>query len=180
MKKYKDQALLLSALGWIILSVISMFLSVVSYTPPGAEKTKYALQDLIGGTEFYEEVLSEYTGPLTLKIGTWALTLLCIVAVVSVLAAAAGVILLSRQKPTRWPYIMTLIGMIGTAIPSLLIFAAVLLSLRYFPGKIGLGFYPVITPIAMGLCLWIVVSERRRVMRALRNRSPYIHIAGDL
>ena len=180
MKKYKDQILLYSALGWIALSVASMFLSVISYTPPGAEKITYALQDIIGGTYFYKHVLNQYTGPIPVEIGTWALTVLCILAIASILAASVGIVLLSRQRPTKWPYIMTLIGTVGTAIPSLLIFAAVLVSLRYFPGKIGLGFYPIVTPIAMGLCLWIVVAERRRTMRALKNRSPYLHRGGDL
>ena len=180
MKKYKDQVLLFSALGWIALSVVSMFLSVISYTPPDAERTTYALQDIIGGTNFYDQVLSEYTGPILVEIGTWALTALCIMAIVSILAASVGIVILSRQRPTKWPYIMTIIGTVGTAIPSLLILTAVLASLHYYPGKISLGFYPIVTPIAMGLCLWIVVTERRRTMRALKNRSAYIHRAGDL
>ena len=180
MKKYKDQVLLFSALGWIALSVVSMFLSAISYTPPDAERTTYALQDIIGGTNFYNEVLCEYTGPVLVDFGPWPLTVLCILAIASILAASVGIIILSRQRPTKWPYIMTLIGTVGTAIPSLLIFTAVLLSLRYFPGKISLGCYPIVTPIAMGLCLWIVVTERRRTMRAFKNQSPYIHRAGDL
>ena len=180
MKKYKDQVLLFSVLGWIVLSVASMFLSVISYTPPDAERTTYALQDIIGGTDFYNSVLSEYTGPIPVEIGTWALTALCILAIASILAASVGVVILSRQRPTKWPYIMTLIGTVGTAIPSLLIFASVFVSLHYFPGRIGLGFYPIVTPIAMGLCFWIVVAERHRTMRALKNQSSYIHRAGDL
>lgn len=77
---------------------------------------------------------------------------------------------------------MTVIGAIGTAIPALLILYAVIISVNYFPGEISVGFYPIVTPIAVAFWLYIVIRERKRVLKASAaiKQNAYIHPTGDL
>lgn len=182
MKMRKGNAGLWIALLWLLLGILSMFLSVVSYTAPDGEKTRYALQDLIDGQRFSQEVLRQYTGSFKLEIGSWVLTLLCFLAVCAIVAALFGILILSRQRPARWPFVMTVLGVIGTAIPALLILFATLLSASAFPGKIAPGAYPIVTPIAVLLCLLLVTRERKRVARAtaVANENSYLQRGGDL
>ncbi len=165
----------------VAISVSTMFFGVISYETPDGVRTTYALQDIISGTRFQNEVLNKYTGSVELYLGPWALTVLCVLAVGAVLAALTGILIMSSQKPVRWPYIMTLFGVVGTAIPSLLIIAAVIVSVSWFPGTISCGLYPIVTPFAMLLCLMTVVHERKRVIRAKKAaRNAPIVPAGDL
>lgn len=183
MKTKRVNVTLIVAVLWIAVSVISLFIGVISYEPPGGVRTNYTLLNLLDGNRFTKEVLCEYTGSFRISIGTWTLTLLSVLAITAILAALIGVIVLSKQRPTRWPYIMTILGCVGTAIPSILIFAAVMLSRSYFPGNIRCGFYPIVTPIAMAICLWLVVQERRRKRKAkidLSNAADLLRPGGDL
>ena len=183
MKIRKEKVWVLCALLWIIISILSLFVSIISYQGEDGITVTYSLQDLIAGNQFSQEVLSQYTGEFRLEIGSWALTLLCVLAVAAILAAFVGVIILSKQRPVKWPYIMTLSGVIGTAIPSIAVFIAVIASISYFPGTISCGFYPIITPIAMAICLITVIREHKRTMRAIDsvNRAKdLIKPAGDL
>lgn len=176
---------MLSPLLWIAVSVLSMFISVVKYTkyyPTGKEVTVYAIQDLIDGTRFAHEVTYEYTG-YVIPIGEWVITALCILGVVAICAALIGIVILSKQRPVKWPYVMTMIGLVGTAIPSIVILFGVLLSVNYFPGTISCGFYPIVAPIATIICLFTVWRERRRVLAAqaaAEESKELIYMAGDL
>lgn len=182
MGKKKDTIWLWIALFWIVISVISMFIGVISYTTAGGTTKMYAIQNLIDGETFSKEVLREYTGDFVLDVGPWALTALCILAVGAIIAALAGILIMQKQRPVKWPFVMTVIGVIGTAIPALLILYAVIVSVNYFPGKISAGFYPIVTPIAVAFCLYIVIRERKRVLKANAaiKQNAYIRPAGDL
>lgn len=178
----KENTWLWIALLWIGISVFSMFIGVVSYTTPDGVKTTYALQDLIGGESFSKEVLYQYTGGFKVRIGTWALTLLCILAVGAILSALLGILIMSKQKPVRWPFVMTVLGVVGTAIPALLILVATVVSASSFPGRIAPGFYPIVTPIAVLLCLFLVIKERKRIAKAnaVVRANAFIRPGGDL
>lgn len=183
--KNKDKLRMLSPLLWIAVSVLSMFVSVIKYTkysPTGKLVHTYAIQNLLDGTRFADEVLSEYTG-YTVYIGKWFITALCVLGVAAICAALIGIVILSKQRPVKWPYVMTVFGLIGTAVPSIVIFIGVLLSVNYYPGTISCGFYPIVTPIAMIICLITVWRERRRVIAAraaAEKASSLIHMAGNL
>lgn len=181
MARKKNNLMLWIALVWIVISVLSMFASVVSYSENG-KTTVYAMQDMIDGQRFSKEVLSKYTGEFVIHIGSWAVTLLCIVSICAIVSSIVGILLLSKQRPVTWPFIMTVAGMIGTSIPALLILIATILSAFDFPGTIIPGFYPIITPIAIAFCLFVVVKERKRVKKATAQMkaSAYIAPAGDL
>lgn len=176
MRKIKENMKLLSCLLWIAVSVGTLFISIVSYTPVSGEKYTYAIQDLLDGTRFSDEVLDNYTGEFYIEIGNWALILLCAMAILAILAALVGVIIMSKQKSLRWPYIMTILGVVGTAIPSIAVFTVVIMSISFFEGTVACGFYPIVTPIAMTICLITVISERRTYKRKLEAAK----LAGDL
>lgn len=182
MRKKKDTIWLRLALLWILVSITSMFAGVISYTTADGTTKMYAIQNLMDGQTFSKEVLHEYTGNLVLDIGPWALTALCILGVGAIAAALAGILIMQKQRPVKWPFVMTVIGVIGTAIPALLILYAVIISVNYFPGEISVGFYPIVTPIAVAFCLYIVIRERKRVLKASAaiKQNAYIHPAGDL
>lgn len=183
MKKIKEKVWVLCSLIWITISVSSLFISIISYRGTDGITVTYALQDLLDGDRFSKEVLSQYTGDFRLEIGSWGLTVLCILAVAAIFAASIGILILGNQKPVKWPYIMTLLGLIGTAIPSVAVFVAVIASISYFPGTITCGFYPIITPIAMLICFVTVKREHSRVLRAVKashNVDNLILPAGDL
>ena len=182
MKKFRESIWLWVALFWIVISVASMFISIVSYRTPEGVRTTYAIQHLIDGDTFSKEVLSHYTARTRLNVGPWALTALCVLGVGAIVAALTGLLLMSKQKSVRWPFVMTLIGAIGTAVPALAILVGTVLSINYFPGRMSPGFYPIITPIAVAICLVIVIRERRRIVKAnaaVKN-NDLIRPAGDL
>lgn len=182
MRKGTEHTQLWVALLWIVVSIFSLFIGVISYTSPNGTKTTYALQDLINGERFSKEVLYQYTGSFRLTIGDWVLTLLCALAAAAILFALIGILIMSKQKPVRWPFVMTVIGSVGTAIPSVAILVASLISASDFPGKITPGFYPILTPMAVVLCLAIVIKERKRIKQANRDieKNAYLHPGGDL
>lgn len=170
------------AFVWIVLSVLSLFVSVVSYAQPGESRKTYALQHLLDGESFSHEVLYQYNGSLKVAIGSWVLTLLCVLGVAAIIAALVGIAVMSKQRPVKWPFVLTLFGVIGTAIPALLILLATLVSIGSFPGTISPGIYPIITPFAVLLCLIIVIQERKRVKLAHQtaSRSGLLRKGGDL
>ena len=182
MKKKKGNTWLWLALVWLAISIFSMFIGVVSYTTPAGGKTTYALQDLISGNRFTREVLDQYTGSFKVHIGTWALTLLCILAVGAIVSALLGILTMSKQKPLRWPFVMAVVGVVGTSVPAFLILLATVISASSFPGRIAPGFYPIVTPFAVLLCLFIVISERKRIAKANADTkaNAYIRPGGDL
>ena len=78
---------------------------------------------------------------------------------------------------------MTLCGLIGTAIPALLLLLAFGLSTNYYQGEVSLGAYVVITPLAM-IASCLAVVKRHQLTRAelalQKEASQYIRVAGDL
>ncbi len=101
MRKGTEHTQLWVALLWIVVSIFSLFIGVISYTSPNGTKTTYALQDLINGERFSKEVLYQYTGSFRLTIGAWVLTLLCALAAAAILSALIGILIMSKQKPVR-------------------------------------------------------------------------------
>lgn len=178
----KENRWVLIALLWLCISVGSLFVGVISYTPPDGTRVTYAIGDLLRDDRFSQEVLRQYTGSFRLEIAPWVLTALCVLAVCAIAAALIGLLILSKQRSLRWPLVMTAVGAVGTAIPALIVLCASLLSASYFPGTITPGYYPIITPPSVALCLFLVAREQRRIKKAAAaaKENVYIHAAGDL
>ncbi len=177
------------AISCVAISILSLFTSIVSYTTyvgiygGGIRKTSYSIIDLIFKTEFRKEVLAQYTGPVLWKMGGATVSILAIVAVGAILCAIIGLITLRKQRPNRWNFVMTFIGVIGTTFPSFLVILAVVLSKNYFVGTVSCGLSPIITPIAMVICMFAVLRRKNAVAEQARREAEaagLIWKAGDL
>lgn len=149
------------ALTLLMVSLVSMLLPVLTYELNGREIASFNVLDVAGQSLELTAILSTYTGELSLDIDPWVATLLAVLAGASVVAAFAGVITVSAQRPNRWQYLMAMTGLVGTLIPSVVIYVILILSLRYFPGTFRCGVYPIVTPIAMCICVYMVTHRYR-------------------
>lgn len=149
------------ALTLLMVSLVSMLLPVLTYELNGREVASFNVLDIAEQSLELTAILSTYTGQLSLDIDPWVATLLAVLAGASVVAAFAGVITVSAQRPNRWQYMMAMTGLVGTLIPSVVIYVILILSIRYFPGTFRCGVYPIVTPIAMGICVYMVTHRYR-------------------
>ena len=171
------------ALFCLAVSIASLFSSIITYTAPNGVVTHYNLTSLLLETGFRDDVLSRYTGPVLWEMGGPTVSLLAALAVAAVFCALVGLFTLRKQRPNTWQFLLTLVGLIGTAFPSFLVLLAVVLSKNYFPGDISCGISPIITPIAMAVCIFVVIRRRNRVLEQLRREMEakgLVFQAGDL
>ncbi len=166
----------------IIASVLTLFLPVVTYVYPDGKEVSFNVLNFLEPTEL-SRVLRCYTGTFRLHIDKSVVTGLGIMAVAAIASALTGVITMSRQRPNRWQFVMALIGIIGTAIPSVLILVMVIVSVNYFPGNFYPGVYPVVTPITMVICMITVTRKHKMTqaqLRAVEASKGLIYRGGDL
>ncbi len=174
---------LLPVLTCIVASVASLFLPVLTWVNPHGIEVPFNIVDFVEQSPTLFSILSTYSGPLSMNIDQIWLTILAILAVLAIIAALVGVITMSMQRPNTWQFTMTLVEMIGTAIPAILVLVAVPLSRTYFLGTFQCGVYPIITPIAMILCV-ITVTKKHKLtqaeLRAVEKAKGLIRPGGNL
>lgn len=173
---------LLPVLTCIIASVASIFLPVLTYKYPTGQTVSFNVFGFVEPVEL-SKILSTYSGSFVVNIDQVAVTILAVAAVLAIIAAFVGVITMSLQRPNTWQFVLALVGIIGTAIPSVLVFLAVILSKNYFPGTFSFGVYPIITPIAMVLCMITVTKKHKKTQaerRAAEKAKGLIRRGGDL
>ena len=171
------------ALACVVISVLSLFTSIITYTAPNGVAQSYSLIDLLQGNAFRDDVLSQYNGPVLWRMGGATVSILAFMAVAALACAVIGLVTLRAQRPNKWNFVLTLVGLVGTAFPSFLVILAVLLSNNFFTGKISCGLSPVITPVAMVICIYVVIRRRNKVLEQLRKEMEakgLIWQAGDL
>ena len=166
----------------IIASIASVFLPVLTYTYPNGQVKNFTIFGFIEPIEL-SKILSSYSGSFYVNVDQTIATVLAICAVLAIVAAFVGVITMFLQHPNTWQFVLALAGIIGTSIPSVLIFLAVILSKNYFPGSFSFGVYPIITPIAMVMCMITVTKKHKRTqaeLRAAEKAKGLIRPGGDL
>lgn len=181
--KKKNILWLLPVLICIIASVASVFLPVLTYRYPTGQREVFNIVDFVEPSLEFVRILSSYDGPNEVYINKAWLTVLAVLAVLAIVAAFVGVITMSLQRPNTWQFVLALVGIIGTAIPALLIIIAAPVSQQYMPGTFQIGVYPIITPIAMVLCMITVTKKHRKTqaeIRAAEKAKGLIRRAGDL
>lgn len=179
----KKNGWLALSLACLTVSVLSLFTTVVAYTDIHGIVTTYNVIDLLGYKDFAEQVMFHYTGTLFLSVQDSMVIVITAIGVAAILLALVGVVTMSLQRRNRWPFVLALLGIVGTAIPSLTILGATLLSRDYFNGTISGGIYPIVTPIAMVVCLITVTRKRKRTLEELlaaERAEGLIRRAGDL
>ncbi len=182
---------LMPVLACIVASVLSLFLPVLVYETdcpcchrcPGTYSASFNIISFAAQSLELQDILADYSGPLHMNIDRVWLTLLAILAVLAIVAALVGVCTMSLQRPNKWQFIMALGGIIGTAIPAFIVLLAVVLSQEYFPGTFRCGVYPIVTPVAMVMCMLTVTKKHKRTQEeilAAERAKDLIRPGGDL
>ena len=112
-------------------------------------------------------MLNDYTGPVLYTFRGPDVAALAVLAIAAVVCALAGLALIGTQYPQRWQFRLTFAGLAGTAAPSLLILLGVFLSEDYFRGTLSCGAAPVITPLAMLICILAVAQWQNAAQKAV-------------
>lgn len=176
------------SLGGIVLSVITLFLPIIQYTSARGGFYSYNLIGFITEyNQFVNKVLYEFTSNAMVWVSSSAAAALvfvfAIIGVTAIVCAFIGVISMSKQYESVWPFRLAVLGIVGTAIPALAILIVFLLSHSYFLGDMKIGIYVIVTPLAM-IAACIAVTYRHRLTTeqlAIQNEArKYIRPAGDL
>lgn len=188
MVNYKNKSWIYFSLGGMALSLISLFLPIISYTSgrdAGREYDFRVFQLLEGG--FADQVQTEYTGKNWIFVSNQAfdtaVAVICMIGVASIVISLLGLRSMSRQYESNWPFRMTVCGLMGTAVPALLLVLAAVLSNDFYLGSISLGAYVYITPVTMAAACAAVARRHkmtRQELRIQREAAQYIRPAGDL
>lgn len=179
----KNVQWLLPVLTCIVASVASVFLPVLTYVYPNGKKVAFNLLNFTEPSPELVDILSSYNGRFAVYIDRIWLTVLAVLAVMAIVAAFVGVITMSTQRPNKWQFVLALAGLIGTAIPALLVMIAVPISHQILPGAFRVGVYPIITPIAMAMCMVTVTRKHKRTqaeIQAAEKAKDLIRPGGDL
>ena len=173
------------AVGCLIVSLISLFLPIIRYTDSIIDY-QFNIIDLVKGNSSFEFlVLEEYTGPVLWKITDFTVSVLAVIAVVSLFLAVAGLITLRAQRPNTKQFVLTIIGLIGVSIPSVTVIICVLSFGHYYSdgGFLSLGIAPIISPIALLISIGAVIRRKNKVEEEMRKEAEekgLIWKAGDL
>lgn len=184
----KKQSWMYISIGSIILSLLSLFLPVITYQSARTGIVgHYNIIKLLSNDELINNVFREYTGEFLRgmsysKVSTWVI-LLCIVGVGAIILAFAGIKSMTKQYESEKPFRLAISGLIGTAVPSVVLLILYLCSKNQYAGTLHLGAYIIITPIAMVLACLTVTSRHRLTQEEVKlqqEAKAYIRPAGDL
>lgn len=174
---------LMPVLTCLIVSILSLFLPVLTYLYPNGKKTSFNILSFIQKSDEFVQILYSYNGPFQIKVGTVWLVILAVLAALAIVAAFVGVVTMSRQRPNKGSFVLSLVGIIGTAIPSIIVMIAAPVSRQYLPGFFQVGVYPIITPIAMALCIVTVTRKHKKTqaeIQAAEKAKGLLRPGGDL
>lgn len=183
MKKVKSNTLIAIAYGCLVISLVSLFTTIIGYTNKAGIHKTFSIIDFVSSNEYDKFVSAEYAGTVYWNIDWSVIRIFAAVGVGSLICAAVGLALISRQKKNIWPFTLTLLGLIGTMAPSVLIFTAVIVLRNEFLGQLNCGIYPILTPIAMIVCIFAATQMHRRnreYIRRLKDAEGLIFPGGDL
>lgn len=187
----KNKSWVLVSVAALALSVFSLFLPVIRYTANLGDdvgiRYSFNIVKLLEGKSFVAYVLSEYRGSIFNSMSAGAANIitrfLCYVGVAAILLSFIGLRSMAKQYESVWPFVLTLAGIICTAIPATAILIVVLMSGNAFYGNIQAGAYGYATPVAM-IVSCIAVTKRHKLTREelaiQKAASAYIWPAGDL
>lgn len=169
------------AIGGVLISVLSLFVSVIIYSLHG-RVYNYNIASIVNG-DATRELDLQYKGPTIMNLTGEMGTFLGILVLLSILCSVIGLVTLRAQRPNTWQFWMTIGGLIGVSIPSIIVIIVVLFYGKYYAGKIYIGAAPVITPIAMVLCIRAVMRRKNKIQEELQKEligKGLIQKAGDL
>ena len=175
------------ATGAIVLSMVSLLLPIVTYINVDGIKRSFNIFGIMFNSNFRFFIFSEYRGEFLygLSYDTIAVlaVLLSLVGVGAIVLAFVGINSMNKQYESSTPFVLAVAGLVGTALPSITLFAIYLVSHSHYLGTMRLGAYIFVTPLAMIAALFAVTARHRLSREEAQARaaaSAYIRIAGDL
>lgn len=160
------------AIGCVAVSIASLFTSIITYTTPSGTQYSFSILDLLGGSPEFESIIyKQYKGPVIWDITGTTIAVLAVIAVAAILCAVIGLVTLRAQRPNTWQFILTLVGLMGVTVPSIVLIICVLGYGKYYSGTIRCGISPVITPVAMIICIAVVIRRKNKVAEELRKET---------
>lgn len=189
------------AVGAIILSMISLFLPVITYQNSNGNVYSFnILKVIFNGSDFINYVLMDNDGSFAAKINSptlisllsmssydmlpkFLIALVAIIGVGAIVASFSGIRSMSKQYESAWPFRLTIIGLVLTAIPALTILILAFISKDYFANTIQLGTYVFITPLAMIVAIITVTNRHKMSLQEKQiqeEAKQYLRPAGDI
>ena len=176
------------SLGCLGISILSLFLSIISYTNSSGITKSYNIFNMISDpNSFTMHVSREYSGNMFQDIYAEAenflIIIFAVIGVAAIVCAIAGVLLMAKQRPTNGSFILAVIGLVGTALPAISILIMLLMSKNYFSGTIRAGLYVIITPLAMIFSIITVTMKHNRSkaqIEAWKRAEGYLRRGSDL
>lgn len=177
-----------TSIGAIALSVLSLLLPVITYhSAKTGMTTRYNIIRMFNTRYLIKTVFSEYHGSFLRSMSNSgvavAVIVLCVVGIAAIVLAFIGINSMTKQYESDMPFRLAICGLIGTAIPSVVLLMLYLVSKNQFRGTMHLGAYIFITPLAMVLACLTVTSRHRLSREEARIQAEaraYIRPAGDL
>lgn len=184
MRKIKENKLVAIAYSGLIIAILSAFTTIVGYTNvAGVHKTFSLIDFLVDAKELGSFVFHEFTGESLVNYHPWQLFVLIALGTVAIVFAFAGLLKLSKQTDNKTSYILTMIGLLITMAPSVVLFIEFTLLKDRYLGTVSCGIYPIVSPIAMIICIAAATKMRRRNIeyrKKLKEAEGLIFRGGDL
>ena len=180
----KKNLWIIIAMGGIVLSILSLFLPVIVYINGRGTRYSYNIVSILSDLDgFIDNVFSEYSGSflhgISVSAASFNAAALSIIGVIAIILAFVGIITMSQQYTNTRAFILSICGLIGTAIPAVTLLTLVLMSQKYFPGKISAGAYMFITPLAM-IAACRAVTYKRKISLEEEKGLQYLKVPTDI
>ncbi|SDZ95503.1 hypothetical protein SAMN05216349_10317 [Oribacterium sp. KHPX15] len=183
-KKIKGDKLTIVAYTGLVIAVLSAFTTIVGYTNrDGVHRTFTIIDFLKDANGFGSFVFNEYTGKGLVVFAPWQLYVLIALGTVAIICSFIGLMKLSKQTDNRASYALTILGLIGTMAPSVVLFIEIFMLKSKYLGEISCGIYPIVSPIAMIVCIAAAVKMRRRnnqFRKKFKEAEGLIYRGGNL
>lgn len=184
MEKIKENKLVVIAYSGLIIAILSAFTTIVGYTNAAGVHKTFSLIDFLADADgFGSFIFSEYTGKAYVAYQPWQLFVLIALGAIAIVCAFTGLMKLSRQTDNKASYILTIIGLLMTMVPSVILFIEFTALKNRYLGTISCGIYPIVSPIAMIICIATATKMRRRNIeyrKKLKEAEGLIFRGGDL
>jgi len=184
MEKVKKNKLVAIAYSGLIISILSAFTTIVGYTNNSGIHRTFSLFDFLTDAQgFGDFVFKEYMGKAYVQYEPWQLFVLIALGAIAIVCAFVGLMRLSKQTDNQPSFVLTIIGLIATMAPSVIIFICIVALKENYLGTIACGIYPIVSPIAMIACIAAATKMRRRNIeyrKKLKEAEGLIFRGGDL
>ena len=184
----KKKNWLYTSIGAIVLSVASLLLPVITYrSARTGATTQFNIFKLFDTSTLISIVFDEYRGDFLREmsnsdISFWVV-IICLLGITAIILAFVGINSMTKQYESAKPFRLAICGLVGTAIPSIVLLTLYMFSKNQYAGTMHLGAYIFVTPVAMVIaCLTVTAKYRlsQEEANARDEAKKNIRPAGDL